>query len=268
VLFPFVLNGKKFLEVSMKQLKLRGILGAALVFCFFITSCEQPTAEALSSNANLSKVAIAGADVLLPVPAHYWDAEELDAPAIVLEELDQIAVNAVPAEAGAYVYYAKASGDETPVFVETSTFGFEDEDYLYIEVFSPNKDTVLFYKYQLLIPSDVATVDRVTLAGVSAYRGTPAAAWNDAGLEEGLINLTVAQAADVKPAVIKANKSRLITARTSNSPRLPALGNLHSVVIPRSLLHKVISSILARQLPTGPLPRFIKYGPISVIWRI
>jgi hypothetical protein len=55
-----------------------------------------------------------------------------------------------------------------PNFVETPTFTFVNGDFLYIEVYSPNLDTILYYKVKVTVVDDAPVLYDILLAGRSA----------------------------------------------------------------------------------------------------
>jgi hypothetical protein len=91
------------------------------------------------------------------------------------------------------VYYAAAGNSEVPDFVEESTFDLLGVPYLYIEVFSPNKDAVQFYKIHvnvatprvsalsLIFPSWVDGKGNVVTVEKPVTLGTPGDTYATAG---------------------------------------------------------------------------------------
>jgi hypothetical protein len=216
----------------MKKRKwLPAISALLLILGIFFTGCPQPTeteTKPMSSDATLQGLVVAGKQARLGVPNENWNAEELKTGVVVLEtaELATPTIEANKSEDGAYVYYAKTSLLEIPAFAAEPAFSFSSGDYLYIEVFSPNKDKVLFYKIQVLLPSDNADIARITIGGAQGTRGTPAAAWNDPALEAGVINLNLNQASDVAVDVILSNLGAAVEyAKTASSTAEPVFGS-------------------------------------------
>lgn len=104
----------------------------------------------IGRNANLSGLTIGDASVTnLGVPAASVADTIAGGFLFGTSNADNVTVAATPADGAATVKYAKATGDAAPTFDDTSTFSFNDQDFLYIEVTAANTTTKLVYKIQV-----------------------------------------------------------------------------------------------------------------------
>ncbi|MDR3283874.1 MAG: hypothetical protein LBS97_01700 [Treponema sp.] len=148
----------------MNKKTLWRMLGVLLAFSLSVAGCEN-TADPLSSSATLTSVKVAGvAAASLGTPSADWTAVTPGYVGLAANQLTSAPV-AVTATEGSTVYYSAVASGVKPNFAAASTLTFEVGDSLYIEVFSANHDTVLFYQIAI-IGNTVA--ESVTVAGVSA----------------------------------------------------------------------------------------------------
>ena len=165
-------------SMSMKKKLFLGISAILLVFGLVFTSCEQPAAETLSSEAKVSSVTIAGVEARLEAPSIQWNEAEAGIVFVPDNQMLEAPVSA-KASSGATVYFASSPSDLlVPNFVEEAVFDFEDNDILYVEVFSANHDAFNIYKIQVRIASSRAMLTSLTINGLDAPYGNPAAAWD------------------------------------------------------------------------------------------
>lgn len=148
----------------MKKRKVLGIISIALMFGIMVIGCEGVT-EDPSSSASLTGVTVAGVKVTdLGSPNVKWAQAVAGEVYLTDDKLANAQVLVSTSGDGAFVYYAATGNTGVPDFVEESTFDLLGIPYLYIEVFSPNKDAVLFYKIHV----NVATPKVSSLSFVSS----------------------------------------------------------------------------------------------------
>ena len=159
----------------MKKMVKNGIvLMAAAITALALAGCPQ-VADPLSSSANLSSVTVAGVKAAsLGTPGNTWSEA---APGFVWLESSQLASASVSVgkSGEATVYYKNIAAADArqvvPDFQPASTLTFAHNDSLYIEVFSENRDAVLFYR--ILILNAALRVDGVTIAGEAVTLAAP-----------------------------------------------------------------------------------------------
>jgi hypothetical protein len=129
----------------MKKLRMMGIISIALLFGMVFIACKQ---EALSSDASLTGITVAGVKATLGTPSSDWqtvvpgDVYLTDAQL----PLETAKVSASAADDGAIIYYTVTGiAGVTPNFVSDSNQSIIYEDTIWVEVFSANYDAVLFY---------------------------------------------------------------------------------------------------------------------------
>jgi hypothetical protein len=174
-----------FMEGDMRRrLLLMETLGVLLVFFLFFTACQQP--GSLSSEVNVSSVSIAGVEALsLGNPSMDWmqAAENPGHVFIGKASLEEAAVG-IGAPPGSTVFLAQAKANVQPYFVPDTTFSFESEDFLFVEVFSENQDQYLIYA--IVVHARNPGLLDLTLDGRSAMggkttEGRPIASFGDLG---------------------------------------------------------------------------------------
>jgi hypothetical protein len=162
----------------MKRKQLLGILGVLLVFGIILAGCEQPVAETLSSEANVSSVTIAGVEARLKAPSDQWNEAEAGIVFIPDNKMKEAPVSA-KASSGASVYFASSPSEMlVPNFIEDAVFDFEDSDIFYVEVFSANHDAFNIYKIQIRVYSSLAALTSLTINGLDVPYGNPGIAWD------------------------------------------------------------------------------------------
>jgi hypothetical protein len=128
----------------MKKLRMMGIISIALLFGMVFIACKQ---EALSSDASLNGISVAGVAATLGTPSSDWKAGTPGDVYLTESQLVDATVSVSTVDSDAIVYYAATNSiGLAPSFVESSTFTFQYEDCLFVEVFSANQDAFLIYK--------------------------------------------------------------------------------------------------------------------------
>ena len=201
----------------MKMVK-TGIALAAAMIVMALAGCPQP--EGLSSDANLSKVTVAGIQASLGTPSEDWAvaAENAGKVYLAFTEMNGAAVAASKGESGQTVYYSHVKPGVMPYFERAAQFNFESQDFLYIEVFSANHDRFLIYAIEVLKKTPAIT--DITLGGRSAAGGaqlngipiqqfgngvgTPGSAWNDSAIQAGEVWFGTSQSGSALPLTVSA----------------------------------------------------------------
>ena len=201
----------------MKMVK-TGIALAAAMIVMALAGCPQP--EGLSSDANLSKVTVAGIQASLGTPSEDWAvaAENAGKVYLAFTEMNGAAVAASKGESGQTVYYSHVKPGVMPYFERAAQFNFESKDFLYIEVFSANHDRFLIYAIEVLKKTPAIT--DITLGGRSAAGGaqlngipiqqfgngvgTPGSAWNDSAIQAGEVWFGTSQSGSALPLTVSA----------------------------------------------------------------
>jgi hypothetical protein len=151
-------------RMLMKRSRIAGILGLGLVF-FVLSGCQQPS---LSSDATLKSVSIAGIAATLGTSSSDWTAASEGTITLSNSLSENAVVSISSTKSGATIYCSLTEGTAMPNFEETTTFTFVDGNYLYVEVYSPNLDTIQFYKIKVTVVEDSPVLRDVLLAGRSA----------------------------------------------------------------------------------------------------
>jgi len=125
------------------------------------------------------------------------------------------AVIAAKVSSGATAKYAHGFdvGRSSLPFTSVTTRTFEANQYLFIQVTAKDK-SVQYYAFRISTVSSNATLDTVTVAGISASKGNPAATWNGSGIAAGSVSISnqdktdapVVAAAEAQGATIKLAK--------------------------------------------------------------
>lgn len=199
----------------MKMVK-TGIALAAAMIVVALAGCPQP--EGLSSDANLSRVTVAGIEASLGTPSEDWAAAAENAGKVYLafNAMSGAAVAASKGESGQTVYYSHEKPGVMPFFEPAAQFDFESKDFLYVEVFSANHDRFLIYAIEVLKKTPAIT--DITLDGRSAAGGvqlngipiqqfgkgvgTPGSAWNDSAIQEGEVWFGTSQSESPLPLTV------------------------------------------------------------------
>jgi hypothetical protein len=188
--------------MQMKKRNVAGIISLALVFFLTLSGCQQP--EALSSDATIASVTVAGVQaVSLGTPSENWLEAVENSGHIYLTaaQFTDAAVSAATNASGATVFFSPTKPGILPNFVEDTVLNFDANDVLFVEVFSPNLDTFLIYAIQIHkktpVISDIGLGGRSASGGVQlngipiqqfgAGMGTPGLTWNDPGIVEGAV---------------------------------------------------------------------------------
>jgi hypothetical protein len=171
----FEITGESNFEEGfyMKKAFSIGILALLLVFGISFTGCQT---EVLSSDATLKSITIAGVTASLGEPNTDWRNSVAGHVYLTISQLADASVEVEKSEGGSIVYFAKAAKEVEPNFVYETSFSFENDDRLYVEVFSPNLDAYLIYQVIIYRRTNVALDgrDARTLA-------PPAATYDQAG---------------------------------------------------------------------------------------
>ncbi|MDR0643410.1 MAG: hypothetical protein LBG05_00650 [Treponema sp.] len=115
----------------------------------------------------------------IPVAHLYADSETSLASAVI---------SATPNSLRAAVQYGQGTDSGGPqVWSKTGTFSLQDNDYVYISVLSSDRSVRYFYKAQVHVSSDVATVVTIKVAGKGAGMEPPVETLDEVSL--GTINL-------------------------------------------------------------------------------
>jgi hypothetical protein len=125
----------------------------------------------LDNTTNLLTVTVGDVNATLGASNAKW--EDAAAGNVVLSTAGEVTIGVTKAADSQTVKYAKANGDEEPVFDDTATFSVVDGDFLYIEVTAANGVTKAFYKLEIQISRDI-TLSALTIGGTPVTdRGTP-----------------------------------------------------------------------------------------------
>jgi hypothetical protein len=200
----------------MKKQKIAqyGIILCAVLFAWGITACSGDD-DTLKPNtgALLTSLKIADETVSIPSPisttkwngsANFADLEPAYTGSFTVPNGDFLTNFAMSAtgSTGASLSYAKAAGTAKPAsFAANNPSSMGNGEYLYIKVISEDEKTTNYYRIQVNAPSNVATLNGVTVAAVNATLGTPAANW--AGVTTGSISLSGASANNAAVAITK-----------------------------------------------------------------
>jgi len=80
-------------------------------------------------------------------------------------------------------------------FTSVTSRDFEANQYLFIQITAKDK-SVQYYAFRISTVSSNATLDTVTVAGLSASKGNPAATWNGSGIAAGSVSISNQDKAD------------------------------------------------------------------------
>jgi len=158
----------------MKRSRCAGLFGIVLLALILLAGCQSP--GSLSSDASVTSIKVAGIAATLGTPSSNWKDAAAGSVTVSNSLALDAAISVAKSDGGAYVYYAVAEGTAQPSFVESPTLSFNDENYLYIEVFSANQDALLFYKVLVDVVDDSPVLFDVLLGDRSAagYSATSA----------------------------------------------------------------------------------------------
>ncbi|MDR0877403.1 MAG: hypothetical protein LBN21_05075 [Treponema sp.] len=159
----------------MKKSSIAGIISLALIFVLGLvfTGCEQVTGLGpRSSDPTVKHVVVAGfKTATVGVPSEDWVAATETAGHIFVGNISlknaEVGVEGVAENST--VYFAQAKANVQPTFVTGTTFTFADNDFLFVEVFSANRDKYVIYAIQ--VHNRNPGVADITLGGRSAAGG-------------------------------------------------------------------------------------------------
>jgi hypothetical protein len=170
------------------------------------------------NNAKLTALTIGGRTAMLGTPSANYANAAAGAVTLGSSQTGNLAVAATRSDSLTTLEYAKASGSNSPVFAATASFTLAAGDFVYVKATAEDGSTVLIYKVQVAVQSDVVTLDAITIASQTpAAIGTAGTTFTGATVTANQI-IRVSNASALSSVVVSATPTdNLATVRYGHS---------------------------------------------------
>lgn len=178
-----------------KNLRTSSVLFLAVMMVLTLVGCPQP--EALSSEANLQSITIAGkAPQSLGTPNVDWLEVVHGEIYLSDEELNEAQVS-VSVSSGADAWFARGTLGAPPFFDKTTTYQLEHDDVVWVEIFSENLDAYNIYGFRVHKRTPmVSEVNFLREATINTMFGNSIYSFNRAAASKGNPKAAIAEITD------------------------------------------------------------------------